>query len=184
MVTSVMKGVNNMPLYNEKYDISTLSWGFIFPSAEIFEFKMQVHGSTFENHEELYDLLAQRYVAARTRYVEEEPFILAIIRELKYAWPMFLEQQQLMETIKNLEIEKVMASQSSLTNIVQSHDDPIVDADKIAISDLSNQQQVTRVTGNELMALMTKYEAIQRNYIDQLYRRMDPLFRVFLAGRS
>ena len=97
---------------------------------------------------------------------------------------MFLEQQQLMETIKNIEIEKVMASQSSLTNIVQSHDDPITDADKKAISDLSNQQQVTRVTGNELMALMTKYEAIQRNYIDQLYRRMDPLFRVFLAGRS
>lgn len=94
---------------------------------------------------------------------------------------MFLEQRSLMNDIKQLEIKKIMASQSSLTNIVQSHDDPVADADKFAISDLSNQQQITRITGNELMALMTKYEAIQRNYIDQLYRRTDKLFRVFLT---
>lgn len=94
---------------------------------------------------------------------------------------MFLEQRSLMNDIKQIEIKKIMASQSSLTNIVQSHDDPVADADKVAISDLSNQQQVTRITGNELMALMTKYEAIQRNYIDQLYRRTDTLFRVFLT---
>lgn len=94
---------------------------------------------------------------------------------------MFLEQRSLMNDIKQLEIKKIMASQSSLTNIVQSHDDPVADADTVAISDLSNQQQITRITGNELMALMTKYEAIQRNYIDQLYRRTDKLFRVFLT---
>lgn len=170
-----------MSFYNQQPYISSLSWSFVFPSAEIFEAKMTAMGSTFEEHEELYLLLAKRYIAARTRYIEEEPFILAIMRELEYAWPMFLEQRSLMNDIKQLEIKKIMASQSSLTNIVQSHDDPVADADKVAISDLSNQQQITRITGNELMALMTKYEAIQRNYIDQLYRRTDRLFRVFLT---
>lgn len=74
-----------MSFYNQQPNISSLSWSFVFPSAEIFDFKMTTMGSTFEDHEELYLLLAKRYIAARTRYIEEEPFILAIMRELEYA---------------------------------------------------------------------------------------------------
>lgn len=34
--------------------------------------------------------------------------------------------------------------------------------------------------GNDLEALTTKYEAIRRDYLAQIYRKMDPLFRVIL----
>lgn len=171
-----------MPLYQERWGYKPLSWSFVFSGPDEFEQKLTEFGSRFTEHGRLYELLVRKYIAADTRYSTEEPFILAIIRELEWAWPMYQTQSELMERLKEIEIARIMESQSSLTNVVQSHDDPVVDADKIAIPDLSNQQQVTRITGNELVAIMTKYEAIQRNFVDQLYRRLDPLFAKFISS--
>lgn len=71
-----------------------LSWSEVFPNVEDFVAKMVEVGGYSDNLEELYIILANKYAVATTRYVIEEPFILALRRELMTAWPTYVAQKR------------------------------------------------------------------------------------------
>ena len=170
-----------MPLYQESLWIEPVEFLDVFPDSETFEIKIESVGSDTEHLEELYTILLNKYAYAKTRYTTEEPFILAIRRELQLEWPLYLKQKALMSQMLDLDIASIMKSGSSLTNVVQTNDAPVVDADSVPISDLSTMQSNTNQTGNILNAILAKYTAIDQNYLNKIYSKMNPLFRQILS---
>ena len=87
---------------------------------------------------------------------------------------------------------------NNLQNQVQTNDTPVTNADTVPIKDLStmqinnklagddantfnNQDVITdSLDGNELEAILVKYEAMNKNLLDTLYARLDVLFRAIL----
>ena len=95
-------------------------------------------------------------------------------------------------------------SDTSLNNVVNANNAPVVNADTVAIKNKSNTQtsnvgsstssgsqtntnegrenyndEVIEL-GNKLEAINNQYEATSRDYLQQIYKKMDPLFRVIL----
>lgn len=173
-----------MSYYNDNIWVEALYWQDMFDSAEQFVEKVGAVGTDSGNLETLYDILKLKYMFAKTRYIEEEPFILGLKRELQIVWPVYLKQKELIEDMFNLELEEVMKVGSNLNNTVNTNDSPVVDADKIAISDLSTSQTSQLTRQGKLMALMSKYDAIRMDYVRMIYNASDSLFQKILIDNK
>lgn len=172
-----------MPFYNDKVFDQTLKWDDIFTSKEQFYQDVQsVGGITNEtNLHELYEILSLKYVTSFTRYTDKFAFIQAIKRELYTEFPFYLKKKELADDMMALEIEEIQLGTRQLRNLVQTHDEPIVNASTTPIDDLSTEQEYIRMQNNKLDAIKQKYAVMNRNYLQGIYNRCDELFRVILA---
>lgn len=172
-----------MAYYDTNYYADTLKWDDIFTSASDFIEKMvSVGGITDEtNLTELYEILSNKYLFSYTRYMTESGLIFGLKRELYTEFPFYIEKKKLADEMINLEIAEIQRGQRQLQNQVDTHDEPIVNADTVPINDLSTTQTNIEITNNKLEAIKQKYNVMNRNYLQGIYKRCDELFRVVLA---
>ena len=130
---------------------------------------------------ELYTILSMKYVGANTRYTDEFSFIMALRRELYTAYPQYIEQKKLLNDMMNMDIAEIQKASNTLRNLVNNPTDPTPNANTVPISNLSTEQENVEMTSNKLNAVRSKYASISRNYLDQIYRSVDQLFRVILG---
>ena len=172
-----------MPFYDDKVYMDTLKWDDVFVSSEQFvDSVVSVGGITNEdNLKELYEILSLKYVAAFTRYTNKFSFIQAMKRELYTEFPFYLKKKELADEMMEMEITEIQLGARQLRNVVQTHDEPIINASTVPFDDLSTEQEYIRVQNNKLDAVKQKYGVMNRNYLQGIYSRMDELFRVILA---
>jgi len=168
---------DNKPYYN------TLKWDDIFVSATEFIAKMVSVGGITDTADltELYEILSLKYVTSYTRYTNEFGFTQAIKRELYTEFPFYLEKKSLAAEMIAVEIAEVQRGQRQLQNRIETHDEPIVNASTVPIDDLSTEQMNIEITNNKLDAIKSKYNVMNRNYLNGIYKRCDELFRVVLS---
>jgi hypothetical protein len=172
-----------MPFYDEKYYMDTLRWDDIFKTPAEFVAKVIDVGGITDPVKlaELYQVLAFKYVSSFTRYTTEFPFIMAIKRELHTEFPFYFKKKELAEDMMDMEIAEIQQQTRQLRNLVDTHDEPIVNASTTPINDLSTQQEYIGVKINELEAVKQKYAVMNKNYLHGIYARCDELFRVMLT---
>ena len=173
-----------MPFYDDKVYMDTLKWDDVFTSDQQFvDDVVSVGGITNEaNLKELYEILSLKYVSAFTRYTNKFSFIQAMKRELYTEFPFYLKKKELADEMMEMEITEIQLGARQLRNVVQTHDEPIINASTVPFDDLSTEQEYIRVQNNKLDAVKQKYGVMNRNYLQGIYSRMDELFRVILAS--
>jgi hypothetical protein len=164
----------------------TLTFGDVFSSSTEFISKVVSIGgiSTQASLEDIYERMAEKYLFSHTRYATEDPFILAIKRELRVAFPYYLERVSITDKMIALTDAEIELRNNQLRNLVDTHDDPIANADTVAFDDLSTQQENININIGKLIALKEKYNAMNRDYLTDIYRKCDPLFRQILAKET
>jgi len=169
--------------YDDKPYYETLKFDDVFTSETEFITKVvSVGGITLTaSLTELYEILSLKYVTNFTRYTNEFAFIMAIKRELYAEFPFYLQKKELADELMAIDIAEVQLGQRQLRNLVSTHDEPIANADSVPIDDLSTEQENMRVTNNKLQAIKEKYNSMNRNFLQNIYKRCDHLFRVILA---
>lgn len=172
-----------MGFYDEKKYFQTLKWDDVFTGPDEFYEKIGSIASITEEDDlkHLYDLLVMKYHSSYTRYTNELSFILAIKRELHVEFPIYLMRKELLDDMFKLEVEEIQRGSRVLRNLVETHDDPVVNAHKNPIEDLSTEQEYLTTINNELEAMKAKYNAIGKNYLAPIYKACDELFKVILA---
>jgi len=170
-----------MPYYRDNFWIAPLEWQVMFTDSTQFIEKVVSIGGDTTHLDDLFALLEMRYMYAKTRYIEEEAFILGLQRELYLYWPIYLKQKEVMDQVFALTLEDVMRVSHNLTNIVNTNDGSAVDADTLAIEDLSTTQTNSLSRQGKLAALLTQYESARMDYIRGLYSKTDQLFQKILA---
>jgi hypothetical protein len=172
-----------MPFYDEKYYMDTLRFDDIFTSSEQFIAKVVEVGGITDSLKlaELYQVLSFKYISSFTRYTTEFPFIMAIKRELHTEFPFYFKKKELADQMMEMEIAEIQQQTRQLRNLVDTHDEPIVNASTTPINDLSTQQEYIGVKTNELEAVKQKYAVMNKNYLQGIYARCDELFRVMLT---
>lgn len=165
--------------YDKKFYYDTLTFGDIFSSSDEFIEKVgSIGGITDETQlSDIYERLAEKYLFAHTRYAHEDQFILALKRELHNAFPFYLERVDIVDKMIALTDAQIELRNNQLRNLVDTHDEPIADADTVAFNDLSTQQENINVNIGKLMALKEKYNSMNRDYMVDIYRKCDPIFR-------
>jgi len=170
--------------YDDKPYYETLKFDDVFTSETDFITKVVSVGGITDtaNLTELYEILALKYVNNYTRYTHEFAFIMAVKRELYTEFPFYLTKKALVDEMLAIEISEIQLGQRQLRNLVSTHDEPVANADSVPIDDLSTEQENMRVTNNKLDAIKSKYNVMNRNYLQGIYKRCDFLFRVILAS--
>ena len=174
--------------YCSGYCHQPLYFNEVFTSAEEFATKVSSIGTDSSSLEDLYYLLANKYNWSRTRYMDEVAFILAIKRELQISWPAYLKRKDLMDDIYLLQVADLRIQMENinknLNNTVNANNSPVVNADTVAITNKSNIQtsnnNQVQVLSGKIDALFKQYELINADYLQEIYRKVDPLFRVIL----
>lgn len=172
--------------YTQKYYYDTLTFGDIFASSDEFIEKVVSIGGISDQTqlEDIYERLAEKYLFGHTRYATEDPFILAIRRELYTTFPFYVERVAITNKLIALTDDEIELRNNQLRNLIDTHDDPIANADTVAIDDLSTQQENINIKIGKLAALKEKYNAMNRDYLMDIYKKMDPLFRQILAKQE
>lgn len=172
-----------MTFYDQHFYDDTLKFDDVFKSSDEFIAKMVSVGGITDPIKltELYMLLAMKYVSNHTRYTDQHSFIFALRRELHTEFPFYLKKKELADEMMEMEIEEIQLGMRQLRNVVDTHDDPVVDADTVPIANLSTQQESIRMLNNKLDAVKNKYNVMNRDYLRGIYRQCDDLFRVILA---
>lgn len=179
-----------MGIYNpQKPFFDTLLWDDIFPSAEEFETKMKsvlpLSNAKLEPFDELYELLAMRYSGAHTRYTTQYPFILGLKRELIINYPIFIQQKALVEQLMDLDVEELRLKNQLVRNVV---DRPTVgiptNPSLDPIPELSTVQEAVTEKLSILETTREKYMLVNKNYLEQIYRAINPLFKVILQDEE
>jgi hypothetical protein len=178
----------NYTIYDYFNEEEPLYFSEVFADAAEFVEKVQEVGGDSENLEELYYILANKYSWARTRYMDEVPLIISIKRELAITWPVYLKRKEIITEIYALQIEdlqlQIKNNSKNLSNTVSANNSPVVNADTVPISNKSNLQ-VSNIGSNDTLigkldALLRQYDAIKNDYLQEIYDKMDPLFRTIL----
>ena len=170
--------------YDEKPYYDTLKFDDVFQSADQFATVMVSVGgiTSVTSLRELYEILSLKYVASHTRYTDEFAFMMAIKRELYTEFPFYLQKKELANDMMEVEISEIQLTQNQLRNLIETNDEDYVNTSTKPIDDLTTTQENIRVTSNKLDAVKQKYNVMNRNYLQGIYKRCDELFRVILAG--
>lgn len=171
------------PFYDDKVYFDTLKWDDCFVSEEQFATDMEdVGGITdVDSLKELYRILSMKYVTSYTRYTNKFAFMMALKRELHTEFPFYLQKKTLANEMMEMEIAEIQRGARSLRNVVDQHDDSVVNANTVAIDDLSTTQESIETTANKLDAVKQKYNVMNRNWLQGIYKQCDELFRVILS---
>lgn len=174
--------------YCSAYCTLPLYFNEVFYDATDFVDKVESVGTDTTNLADLYYLLANKYAWSRTRYMDALPFILALKRELQISWPAYLKRKDLMDDIYQLQLTDLRIQMenisSNLQNTVNANNSPVVNADTVAISNKSNSQTSVnndvQILSGKIEAIIKQYELVNIDYLQEIYRKVDPLFRVIL----
>ena len=97
--------------------------------------------------------------------------------------------QMQVETLRN---SNSTNSGSNLNNTVNANNSPVTNANTAAITNKSNAQisninqdvadteETYKQLSNKLESLLRQYDVINSDYLQEIYRKVDPLFRVIL----
>lgn len=172
-----------MPFYDENYYYDTLKWDDVFTSASEFETKVVSIGgvTTSADLQHLYEILSLRYANAYTRYTYEFGFIQALKRELYTEFPYYLEKKDLVADMIATTDDEIRLANEQLRNLVDQHDEPVTNADTVAIDDLSTQQENIRMKIGKLQSIRDKYNLMNRDFMMGIWKRTAELFRVILS---
>jgi len=172
--------------YEQKLYYDTLTFGDIFTSSSEFITKVVSIGGITDvtQLEDIYERLAQKYLFGHTRYATEDPFVLSLKRELHNAFPFYVERVDIVNKMIALTDEEIELRNNQLRNLVDTHDEPIADADTVAFDDLSTQQENININIGKLLALKDKYNTMNRDYMVDIYKKCDPLFRQIHAKQN
>lgn len=197
-------GITDYVTFCSGYCKQPLFWNEIFPTVDDFISKVVSIGSDALEIGDLYYLLVNKYAWSETRYMDEVAFILALKRELQITWPSYLKRKDLMDQIYILQIADLQmqiqtirdssttSSGSNLNNLVTANNSPVVNADTVAINNKSNAQNSNKSSNtveisenyqqlaNKLESLLRQYDVVNTDYLQEIYRKVDPLFRVIL----
>lgn len=172
--------------YKDKVFFDTLTWDDVFKNEEEFEDKLtaltEFDLAALMPFDVLYYTMALKYVGSHTRYTDEFSFIMALIRELKIVWPIYVLQKSLMEDMMELEISQIQKASMSIRNLIDNPNVPTDDPSETVIPDLSTQQESMLQMNNELTAMRAKYSSIQKNYLENVYKALDGLFRNIVSN--
>lgn len=171
-----------MSYYNEKPFFDTLKFSDIYPDVETFE---EIIGEKCTSSEllslsplpELYRTLELKFYNAHTRYTTPETFTTALIRELRVAYEVYKLQVQLNKEAKTLEVAQIQKSFQNVSNMVENPNELNSNMDDTPIKNTSTVQQTITQLQNKLNAILLKYEAIDQDYQDKFYKKLEPLFR-------
>lgn len=167
-----------MPVYrNMSRYITTLKWSDCFEDATDFETKVVSIGTDSENLDVLYEILYNKYHHASTRYMEVESFVLGLRRELQIKWPLYLKQKSILDQLMALTVDDIILQSNTLRNLVNNVNESGTSRNKVAIENLSTEQENLYVTSNKLEALRSQYNASARDYLAQIYQSTDVLFK-------
>ena len=174
--------------YDDKPFHTPLNWDDVFEGPEDFEEQMLalepagVAGITDStNLEELYFILALKYYSSQIRYLTPEPFIIGIKRELQVEFKQYIQKKELMDDMIALTDAEIEVQRTQLRNLVDTHDEPIANADTVAWDDLSTEQENVLQRMNKLDAKKRKYNAMKADYVQNIYKKCDGLFRQILS---
>ena len=172
-----------MPFYDDRPYMQTLKWSDVFLNKEDFISKIESVGGITDEEKlgELFEILELKYYQAYSRYVAPGGLIMGIRRELFTAFPFYLKRKELTNQMMDMEIEEIQLGMRQLRNLVDTHDEPVVNASSVPFDDLTTQQEYIRVTNNKLDAVKQKYQVMSKNYLQGIYTQTDGLFRVILA---
>lgn len=172
--------------YKEREYFDTLKWDNIFEDVTEFEEKLSELGTldltALAPFDTLYYTLALKYVGAHTRYTSEFAFIMALIRELKIYYPIYLQQKTLMDDAMALELAEVQKVGQNIRNLVDNPNVPTTNPSDTVIPNLSTQQESIVQTTGQLAAIRAKYASVSQDYLKQFYNAIDPLFRVIVSN--
>jgi hypothetical protein len=172
--------------YDKRFYFDTLTFGDIFSSSTEFIEKVVSIGGITDTSDlaDIYERLAEKYLFAHTRYASEDPFILGIKRELHTSFAFYLERVEIANKMIALTDDQIEFRNNQLRNLVDTHDEPIANADTVAFDDISTQQENINIKVGKLMALKEKYNAMNRDYMVDIYKKCDPLFRQIHARKD
>ena len=197
-------GIVDYVTYCNGYCTHPLYWNEIFTSVTDFTEKVEIIGTDSSELSDLYYLLVNKYAWSGTRYMDEVAFILALKRELQITWPSYLKRKDLMDQIYllqladlQMQIETIRTSDnnsagSNLNNVVNANNSPVTNANTVAINNKSNIQSSNinsnssdasenyTQLANKMESLLRQYDVINTDYLQEIYRKVDPLFRVIL----
>jgi len=175
--------------YDGKPFTAPLNWDDVFTGLEDFESQMiaiepsGVAGITASaSLEELYFILALKYYASQLRYLTPEAFIISIKRELQVEFKQYLQKKDLMDEMIALTDTEIEIQRIQLRNLVDTHDEPIANSDTVAFDDLSTEQENVLQKINKLDAKKRKYNAMKADYVQNIYKKCDGLFRQILSS--
>jgi hypothetical protein len=172
--------------YKDKVFFNTLTWDMVFENSTEFETKLSaltdLDLAALMPFADLYYTLALKYVGAHTRYTDEFSFIMALIRELKIVWPIYKLQKSLMDDMMTLEIAEIKKGSFSIRNLIENPNVPTDDPSENVIPDLSSQQETMLQVNNDLTAIRAKYTSIQKDYLANVYKALDGLFRNIVSN--
>lgn len=165
---------------DEKLLYQTLTFDDVFTDATTFEDKLTVFAmfdlSSLMPFDELYFILAIKYAGAFTRYTDEYAFTMALVRELKIHWPIYKQQKYLMDSLMELELNEIIQSSKSLRNYVENPNVLQSDLDTVPINNYSTAQESILNSIGKLDAIKVKYQSVNKNYLEQVYKAIDGLF--------
>ena len=172
--------------YDKRFYFDTLTFGDIFSSSTEFIEKVVSIGGITDTSDlaDIYERLAEKYLFAHTRYASEDPFILGIKRELHTSFAFYLERVEIANKMIALTDDQIEFRNNQLRNLVDTHDEQIANADTVAFDDISTQQENINIKVGKLMALKEKYNAMNRDYMVDIYKKCDPLFRQIHARKD
>ena len=130
---------------------------------------------------ELLDLLYRKYAWSHIRYVDHLAFIVQLFRILHYAWPRYKQQQVLLNQAQALAVADIMKDGKTIRNMINNPNNPTVNPDETPIPGLSTEQETMLNTGNELTAIMMKFDEMKRDILKPFYKELDPFFSVILS---
>lgn len=172
--------------YKDRVYFNTLTWDMVFENSAEFETKLSaltvLDLTALMPFADLYYTLALKYVGAHTRYTDEFSFIMALIRELKIVWPIYKLQKSLMDDMMTLEIAEIKKGSMTIRNLIDNPNVPTDDPSETVIPDLSTQQESMLQINNDLTAIRAKYSSIQKDYLANVYKALDGLFRNIVSN--
>lgn len=171
-------------MYDKSKSGFAIPFNFILPQYSSFEYWLEYIDWSPKDPERLYDLLYLKYSAATTRYTSPVQFMLALKRNLYLYWDSITVQMEMIEKLRDIELEEIMINMRSITNQVHNPNQETVDADRVPIPFTSNAQDTYHEIGNKIDGIERKYSTLFKDPLNNLYRKTDRLFRVILLEKE
>lgn len=182
----LMRRMNNMPVYHEYTQLGLVKWVDVEGYVDEFG-KDLIFGDISEtaiSNDDIdlaYDLLCERYSYSTFRYTDPIPAMLAMRRISRFALPRLIQHQKLYKEIYEADIADLRKQRQSIVNTVEKPNDPVANADSVAINDLSNRQETTTLLSTQLEEIMNKWRMAERNFIEDFTNEYKSLFTVIIT---
>lgn len=175
-----------MPVYHEYTKLSLVKWedieGFVDEYGKDLIFgNLSETTITNADIDLAYELLCERYAYSTFRYTDPIPAMLGMRRISRFALPRLIQQQKLYKEIYEADVANLRKQRQTIINTVEKPNDPVANADSVAINDLSSKQETTTLLSTQLEEVMNKWRMAERNFIEDFTNEYKSLFTVVVT---